>query len=210
MAFCALFVACSASGGPGGGSEEVSAGEGVLLVGGPGGSNAQEIDPEVADRLPSSLQGCPATVRAWDRSLIEGNFEAVLVETSVEPESPALRPMAQLYNSLGRLYSGGDPARALTDLDRLAADDAGLALCGNKGPALLSEGSMFASAALGDFARAERHLAAVAELAPGAESGLARQLDELQEVVESPTPETSTPESPLPTESPTPSVTSTS
>ncbi|MGH2736909.1 MAG: hypothetical protein ACRDKZ_15115, partial [Actinomycetota bacterium] len=151
---CALASACSSGGGPGGGSEQAGGSTAAILVGGPGGgSSSTEVDPAEPDRLPSILPTCPDVVRTWDGNLHEGDFETVIEETAAAIEGdPEIRTLALLYNSLGRLYSSEEPARVLADLDRAAGDGSGLLFCGPRGPVLHAEASMFANAALGDFA----------------------------------------------------------
>ena len=211
---CALAGACGGEGGgPGGGSEQVSGGSAAILVGGPsGGSNTQEVDPAESDKLPQILNICPERAAAWDRQLHEGDFESVIKETGPEIQGdPETRTLALLYNSLGRLYSSEEPARVLAALDRVAQDDQGLRFCGNRGPALHAEGSMFANAALGNFIEARRELTVVGQIAPEAASELQAQLDQFQEVVESPSnlSESPTQHTSTPTPSPTPSQTGT-
>jgi hypothetical protein len=210
----AMVGACTSGTGPGGGSEEASAGTATLLVGGPGGgSSGRNVDPSVPDGglVPIFRELCPPNVGQWDKLLGRGDFTAVVQETESEIDAgdPALRTQALLYNSLGRLYTRTDPAVVLGSLGQVRQDEARLSVCGDKGPALLAEGSMFAQAALGDFQAAEQELAAVTAIAPSAEDDLRGQLQELETVdttttVPAPSPTPSpipTPVTPSPTES---------
>jgi hypothetical protein len=177
----AMMVACSSGTGRGGGSEEASAGTATLLVGGPGGgSSGRSVDPSVPDGglVPIFREFCPPNVGQWDKLLGRGDFTAVVrqTESEIDARDPALRTQALLYNSLGRLYTRTDPLEVLGSLGQVRQDEARLSDCGDKGPALLAEGSMFAHAALGDFLAAEQELAAVTAIAPSAEDDLRGQL----------------------------------
>jgi hypothetical protein len=209
----AMIGACSPGAGPGGGSEEASGQTATLLVGGPGGgSSGRDVDRSVSDRVTlRDNVNCRADFREWDEALAQGEFQAVVEETESEIDAgdPALRTQALLYNSLGRLYTSADPLEVLESLDAARQNERELIICGNKGPALLAEGSMFAHAALGDFQAAEQELAAVAAIAPTAGDDLRGELEELTTVdttttapAPSPTPSPSpTPVTPSPTES---------
>jgi hypothetical protein len=198
-----LLASCNPGGGPGGGSEEASAQTATLLVGGPGGgSSGRNVDlsvPNDAGRLPV-IDAC----QPWDDLLSRGDFTAVIQETQseIDADDPARRTQALLYNSLGRLYTRADPSEVLESLDAVRQNGSRTAVCGVKGKALLSEGSMFAHAALGEFQAAEQELAAVAAIAPAAEDDLSGQLEDLETVDETTT--TAPAPSPTPTPAPTP------
>jgi hypothetical protein len=210
----AMIGACSSGAGPGGGSEEASAGTATLLVGGPGGgSSGQDVDTQVPNGglVPIFREFCPSNVRQWDEALAGGDFQEVVEQTESDTDAgdPALRTQALLYNSLGRLYTSTDPSVVLESLDTVRQNESQITVCGDKGAALLAEGSMFAHAALGDFQAAEQELAAVTAIAPSAGDDLRGQLENLQTVdttttapAPSPTPSPiPTPVTPSPTES---------
>ena len=202
-----LLVSCNPGGGPGGGSEEASAQTATLLVGGPGGgSSGRDVDPSVPDGtlVPIIRDLCPPDVRQWDEALAQGDFQAVVQDTEADTDAddPALRTQALLYHSLGRLYTSADPLEVLESLDTVRQSEGQITICGEKGPALLAEGSMFAHAAVGEFQAAEQELAEVAAIAPAAEDDLRGQLEDLQTVEETTT--TAPAPSPTPTPAPTP------
>jgi hypothetical protein len=208
----AMIGACNSGTGPGGGSEEASGATATLLVGGPGGGSSREnVDLSDPDQLPTLLELCSSDVVEWDEAFNRGDFTAVVEQTrsDIDADDPAVRTQALLYNSLGRLYTRSDPSVVLESLDTVRQNESQITICGDKGKALLAEGSMFAHAALGDFASAEQDLAALTAIAPAAEDDLRGQLEDLQTVDEtttvpapSPTPSPSpTPVTPSPTES---------
>jgi hypothetical protein len=207
-----ILASCNPGGGPGGGSEEASAQTATLLVGGPGGgSSGRDVDPSVPDGglVPIFRDLCPRKVGPWDEALAQGDFQAVVQETEpeIDADDPALRTQALLYNSLGRLYTSADPLEVLESLDAVRQAETQITICGDKGGALLAEGSMFAHAALGEFQAAEQELAAVAAIAPAAGDDLRGQLEDLQTVDETTTtaPAPSPTPSPVPTPTPSPS-----